>query len=248
VKTKDIAYDADGAHMIGYFAVDDGRPGKRPGVLIAHSGPGLSEHAKGRARALAELGYAAFAMDYHGGGVLLAAGDDIYARINAYMANGGIRLRAQAALDVLSSQQETDVGQLAAIGYCFGGTTVLELARSGAPLAAVVGFHSGLDTRRPEDARNVKGKILVCLGSEDPIIPPEQRLAFEREMREGGVDWQMHLFGGAEHSFTDPGIDALAKAAGMSGMRYHQPSDERSWRLMRDMFVEVFGPEAQGTR
>ena len=243
MKTKDIAYEADGARMIGYFAVDETRTGKRPGVLIAHSGPGLSEHAKERARILAGLGYAAFAMDYHGGGEMLTAGDDIYARINRYMEAGGIRLRAQAALDVLATQPETDAGKLAAIGYCFGGTTVLELARSGAPVAAVVGFHSGLETRRPDDAANIKARILVCLGSEDPIIPPQQRAEFEREMTAGGVDWQMHVFGGAQHSFTDPGIDAMAKAAGMSGMSYHRPSDERSWRLMRDMFVEVFGPE-----
>lgn len=244
MRIEDIAYEADGAHMIGYFAVDDARPGKRPGVLIAHSGPGLGDHAKERARVLAELGYAAFAMDYHGGGAKLGAGDDIIGRLAVYMAEGGIRLRAQAALDVLSAQPETDPGRLAAIGYCFGGTTVLELARSGAPLAAVVGFHSGLETHRPQDAANIKGKILVCLGSQDPIIPPQQRADFEVEMRAGGVDWQMHLFGGAQHSFTDPGIDALVKAAGMSGMSYHRPSDERSWRLMRDLFVEVFGPEA----
>lgn len=242
--TRDIAYDADGAHMIGYLAVEESHARRRPGVLIAHSGPGLGDHAKGRARALAELGYVAFAMDYHGGGVALPPGEDIMARIAVYMDSGGIRLRAQAALEVLSAQPQTDAQRLAAIGYCFGGTAVLELARSGAPLAAVVGFHSGLQTHRPQDARNIKGKILVCLGSEDPIIPPEQRSQFEHEMRMGYVDWQMHVFGGARHSFTDPGIDALAQAAGMDGLRYHQPSDERSWRLMRNLLIEVFGAEA----
>jgi dienelactone hydrolase len=242
MKTRDIGYEGDGTHMVGYYAADDSWTGKRPGVLIAPSGPGLGDHAKSRARALAELGYAAFAMDYHGGGKLLPAGTDIVAVIRSYMVNGAIRVRARAALDVLTSQPETDTTQLAAMGYCFGGTTALELARDGAPLAAVVGFHSGLETPRPQDASNIKGKVLVCIGSEDPIIPPEQRLAFEQEMRAGGVDWQMHIHGGAAHSFTDPAVDARARAAGLSGMRYHRESDERSWQLMRAMFVEVFGP------
>lgn len=243
MKILDIDYEADGIRMVGYYAVAGSGTTKRPGVLIAPSGPGLGDHAKGRARALAELGYAAFAMDYHGGGRLLPPGTDIFAVIRSYMVDGAIRVRARAALDVLSSQLETDATQLAAIGYCFGGTTALELARAGAPLAATVGFHSGLETPRPEDASHIKGKVLVCIGSEDPFIPPEQRLAFEQEMRAGGVDWQMHLHGGAAHSFTDPAIDALAREAGLGGMRYDRASDERSWQLMRALFVEVFGPE-----
>jgi dienelactone hydrolase len=242
LRIQTIAYEADGARMIGYFAVDGARPQRRPGVLIAHSGPGLGEHAKGRARKVAALGYAVFAMDYHGGGITLPPGEEVRVRISQYLATGGIRVRARAALGVLTAQPETDPDQLAAIGYCFGGTTVLELARDGAPLKAVFGFHSGLETPRPQDAANIVGKVVVCLGSEDPIIPPQQRLAFEEEMRAGGVDWQLHLCGGARHSFTDPGIDAIANDAGIDALRYHRPSDERSWRLMLDLLTETFGP------
>ena len=129
----------------------------------------------------------------------------------------------------------TDPDRLAAIGYCFGGTMSLELARSGAPLAAVVGFHSGLATPHPEDAANITGKVLVCIGADDPIIPPEQRLGFEDEMRAAGVDWQMHVYGGAVHSFTNPTADGSNPA-----IRYDQHADERSWLAMQGLFAEVF--------
>ena len=119
----------------------------------------------------------------------------------------GIRARATAALDVLKSQKEVDATRLAAIGYCFGGTTALELGRCGADVKSIVGFHSGLVTTRIEDARNIKGKVLVCIGAEDPIIPPEQRAAFETEMKTGGCDWRLQLYGGAGHSFTNTDID-----------------------------------------
>src|SRR5262245_7280722 len=149
-----------------------------------------------------------------------------------------IRALAQAGLDVLLAQPETDPDRLAAIGFCFGGTMVLELARSGADLKAVVGFHSGLATSRPEDARNIRGSVLVCIGAEDPIVPAEQRRAFEEEMRAAGVDWRMHLHGGAKHSFTNE----RAGQFGMPGIEFHQPTDERSWRAMIDLFDETLGP------
>ncbi len=124
---------------------------------------------------------------------------------------------------------------MAAIGYCFGGTLSLELARSGAPLGAVVGFHSGLATTRPEDASAITGKVLVCIGADDPIIPPEQRADFEAEMRAAGVDWQMHLYGGAVHSFTNPAADGS-----MPAIKYDAAADARSWQAMLDLFAEVF--------
>src|SRR5262249_30882051 len=135
-------------------------------------------------------------------------------------------------------QAETDGAKLAGIGYCFGGTTVLELARSGADVKATVGFHSGLATARPGDATQIKGKVLAQIGTEDPIIPPEQRLAFEAEMRAGGVDWGMVRYGGAGHAFTNPDVNALGRA----GFAYDKDADERSWRAMLDLFAEVFGP------
>jgi dienelactone hydrolase len=241
MKTLDIEYHADGARLVGYLAIDDSKAGKRPGVLIAPEGGGLVDLTKSIARRLAEAGYAAFAMDYYGDGKPLADRNEVMPRINAFMAEPStIRARASEALRVLASQAETDPDRLGAIGYCFGGTTVLELARSGADVKAVVGFHSGLGTTRPAQAGAVRAKILTCIGFHDPIIPADQRLAFEKEMDAAGVDWRMNVYGGAGHSFTNPNVGAL----GMPGFDYHEPTDRRSWAAMLDFFDEVFGPAA----
>ncbi|WP_394764523.1 dienelactone hydrolase family protein [Phenylobacterium sp.] len=239
MRTEDIEYHADGARLVGYLAVEDTRSGQRPGVLIAPEGGGLVDLTKSIARRLAEAGYVAFAMDYYGDGQPLADMSQAMPRIMAFMAEPlTIRARAAEALAVLARQPETDAGRLAAIGYCFGGTTVLELARGGADLKAVVGFHSGLGTARPQDAKAIKAKVLTCIGYRDPIIPADQRLAFETEMNEGGVDWRMNLYGQAGHSFTNPGVGAM----GREGFEYHQPTDRRSWAAMIDLFDETLGP------
>jgi dienelactone hydrolase len=236
MKTEDIEYHADGARLVGYLAVDETKAGRRPGVLVAPEGGGLVELTKSIARRLAKAGYAAFAMDYYGDGQPLADLSQAMPRIMAFMAEPStIRARATAALAVLAGRPETDPGRLAAIGYCFGGTTVLELARGGANLKAVVGFHSGLSTARPQDARNIKAKVLTCIGADDPIIPPDQRQAFEKEMTDGGVDWRMNVYGGAGHSFTNPDVGALGRA----GFEYHAETDRRSWRAMLDLFGET---------
>jgi dienelactone hydrolase len=148
------------------------------------------------------------------------------------------RMRAlgQAGLDVLRAEPTTDPTKVAAIGYCFGGALMLELARTGADLKAVVGFHAGLHTTRPEDSANIVGTVLVCVGSEDPYVTAEDRAGFEAEMRAAEVDWSMHVYGGVEHSFTNP----HAEDAGLPGLRYHQPSAERSWRAMLELFDEAF--------
>jgi dienelactone hydrolase len=236
MRTQDIAYDADGAHMIGQYVVDDSTSTRRAGVLVCHEGPGLTEHTKKIAARLAGLGYAAFAMDYHGGGKPLTDPAEMRLRIGAWMADStGIRARATAALDVLRAQKEVDPARLAAIGYCFGGTTSLELGRAGRDLKAIVGFHSGLGTARPQDAANIKGKVLVNIGADDPIIPPEQRLDFEKEMKAAGVDWRLYLYGGAGHSFTNPAADSR----GMKGFFYHEATDRRSWNAMIELFDET---------
>lgn len=237
--SKEIAYSADGADMIGTLCVDDAVSGKRPGVLVCHEGPGLNDHAKRSARRLAELGYIAFAMDYHGGGKPLDDLSKTMAVLGPWMQDPtGIRLRATAALDVLKSQPQTDTSRLAAIGYCFGGTTALELARMGTDLRGVVGFHSGLGTGKPAQKGAVKAKVLVQIGRDDPIIPPEQRIAFETEMTDAGADWEMIVYGNAGHSFTNPDVNAL----GRPGFVYDRSADERSWRAMVDFFGETLGP------
>ncbi|OYV40612.1 MAG: hypothetical protein B7Z81_01880 [Acidocella sp. 20-61-6] len=150
-----------------------------------------------------------------------------------------IRARAQGGLDTLLARPEVDASRIAAIGFCFGGTMALELARAGADLAGSVGFHSGLATKAPEDARNIKGKVLVCLGADDPGIDAAQRAAFEAEMRAAKVDWQMQLYGGVVHSFTNPAADRLGKP---DFVRYDARADARSWASMNAFFGEIFGP------
>jgi dienelactone hydrolase len=236
VTTRDIEYTADGSTMIGRLALPDGE-GERAAVLIAHEGLGLDDYQKSRAERFARLGYVAFALDYHGDGKPLADMDEMRTRLGVlWETPERTRALAGAGLDVLLAEPRTDASKVAAIGYCFGGALVLELARGGADLKAIVGFHPRLATVRPQDAANITGKVLVCLGTEDPLIRVEERLAFEDEMRAGGVDWRMNLYGGAAHSFTHPGVDLVD----LPGLKYHQPSDERSWRAMLDLLDEAF--------
>jgi dienelactone hydrolase len=234
--TTDIDYTVDGSVMIGRLVLPEGDD-RRPAVLIAHEGGGLDEYQKSRAERFAELGYVAFALDYHGHGKPLASQADMAARCRAlWLEPERIRALAGAGLDVLLAEPQADASRVAAVGYCFGGALVLELTRGGADVKAVVGFHPRLATRRPDDAANIRGKVLVCVGTEDPLVSVEERLAFEDEMRAGGVDWRMNLYGGAKHSFTRPG----AELEGRPGVEYHQASDQRSWRAMLDLFDEVF--------
>jgi len=238
VITRDIEYSVGGVRYVGAFFADDAVSGKRPGVLVAPEGGGLVDLTKSIARRLAQAGFAAFAMDYYGEGKPLGDMNEVMARLGPWMADPtGIREIATAALGVLTSQPQTDSDRLAATGYCFGGTTALELGRSGAPLKAIVGFHSGLGTARPGDASAIKAKVLVNIGVDDPIIPPDQRAAFEKEMTSAGVDWRMILYGGVGHSFTNPGVGALGRA----GFAYDVAADRRSWAAMMDLFGEVFG-------
>lgn len=241
VAQTDVAYEVDDTTMVGRLARPDG-DGRRPGVLIAHEGNGLDDVQKERPARLAELGYVAFALDYHGGGKPLEDRAAINARLQA-LGDDPERTRriARAGLDVLLKEHPTKV---AAVGYCFGGTLVLELARSGAELAAIVGFHPGLSTIRPEDSVNIRGPVLMCVGADDPLVPLEQRVAFEAEMRAAGVDWRMNIYGGAKHSFTHP---RSTDFAGLPGLEYHARTDARSWRAMLDLFDEVFSPDTMAT-
>jgi dienelactone hydrolase len=234
--TQDIEYRVGGKRFAGYLA--DGSNGRKTaGVLVAHEGGGMTEHPKERARMLAELGYVAFAMD--------TFGEPITSREQAMsvitsLSNdlATLRTRARTALDLLKSQPNVDAKRTAAIGFCFGGTTVLELARSGADVGCIVGFHAGLATIAPHDAKNIRCKVMVCLGTDDPIIPREQRDAFVDEMRAGGVDYQMLLYGNAGHSFTNREVDAM----NLPGFKYDAETDRRSWRAMRNFFDDVIGP------
>lgn len=237
-----LSYEADGLRMESHLFVDGGRDGVGPGILVFPEAFGLGEHAKTKARRLAELGYVALACDLHGEGRLKTDRDEMMADLGALrQAPERIRARAKGGYDALLGRAEVDPAKVASIGFCFGGTMSLELARGGNALSGVVGFHSGLGTTRPEDAKNITAKILVLLGADDPGIPAEQRDSFEAEMRAAKVDWQMKLYGGVVHSFTNPEADAM----GMPDFaRYDAVADRRSWSEMLAFFDEIFGKAA----
>jgi dienelactone hydrolase len=235
VVTKTVEYRQDGTVMQGFLAYDDGLKGKRPGVLVVHEWWGLNDFAREKAQQLAGLGYVALAADMYGGGVTTKDREEA-ARLAALRNNPALlRARAQAALEVLAADPRVDPKRLAAIGFCFGGTTVLELAYSGADLAGVVSFHGGLPRPHPGDLTRLKAKILVLHGADDPHVPAADLAAFEQAMRQAGADWQMVFFGGAVHGFTNP-------AAGdnkTSGVAYDARAARRSWRCMREFFREI---------
>jgi dienelactone hydrolase len=238
MQSETLIYDADGLSMKSRLFVPAGS-GPRPGVLVFPEAFGLGAHAISRAERLAELGYVALACDLHGDGRVVDDLPEAIGLLQPMMADPShTRARARAGLQALLARSEVDAGRIAAIGFCFGGTMALELARSGADVKAVVGFHSGLGTAAPKtDAGAITGRVLVCIGADDPMIPPEQRATFENEMRDGGVDWQMHLYGGTVHSFTN----TEAGARGMpEAIRYDAAADARSWASMRALFNEAF--------
>jgi dienelactone hydrolase len=238
MRSESIEYHAEGQRFSGYFAVDDKRSGKRPGVLIGPEASGLNDINKDRARQLAELGYAAFAIDFVGDGKVLSDMQASMALVTRFRETPeAIRTITLAALAALRARAEVDASKIAAIGYCFGGTAVLELARSGADVACTVGFHSALATKRPEDAKHIKGKVLACIGADDPIVPAEQRAAFEQEMRAAKVDWRLYVMGGQVHGFMNPAADSFKHPA----LAYSKSTHERSWHAMRQLFDETFG-------
>ena len=238
VKTEKVVYTFEGDKFAGYLAYDDSIKGPRPGILVVHEWWGINDYIKRRIGQLASLGYVAFAADMYGEG--FSTKDPKEAGSMAGKLRNGdrilLRKRANAGLSVLMNNPMTDKNRVAAIGYCFGGTTVLELARNGAGIAGVVGFHGVLDTPNPDDARNIKAHILVLNGADDPNVPASQILAFQDEMRKAGVDWQMISYGGAVHSFTNPdsGNDPSKGAA------YNKKADMRSWEHMKIFFAEIF--------
>ena len=234
--TEPIEYKHGDVVLEGYLAYDDSTQDKRPGVLVVHEWTGHNPYVRKRAEQLAGLGYVAFALDMYGKGVQAKDAKEAAQLASTYKNDRKLmRARANAGLDVLRKQPLVDTERLAAIGYCFGGTTVLELARGGADLAGVVSFHGDLATPTPEDARNIKGKVLALHGADDPFVPPAVVAAFEEEMRKGAVDWQLVKYGGAVHSFTNPG----AGNDNSRGAAYNEKADHRSWEAMKVSFAEI---------
>ncbi len=239
VQTRTIEYQQGDAVLEGFLAFDSEGTPKKPGVLIVHEWTGLGTHAKNRAVQLAKLGYVAFAADIYGKGIRPANPKDAAATAGIYKNNRSLmRERVKAALTELRLQQGVDTTRIAAIGYCFGGTTVLELARSGADVKGIVSFHGGLDTPNLQEAKNIRAKVLVLHGADDPRVPPEQVKVFEDEMRNAEVDWQLVKYSKAVHSFTNPD----AGNDNSRGAAYNAVADRRSWVEMNSFFKEIFQP------
>ena len=234
-----LPYQADGLAMRSQLFFEPASA-PRAGVLVFPEAFGLGEHAISRAERLAALGYVALACDLHGEGRVVDDLQEALGLLEPLFADPSrTRARAIGGLQALTARSEVDPARTAAIGFCFGGTMSLELARSGADLRAVVGFHSGLATAAPKtDAKAIKARILVCIGADDPMIPPEQRATFEAEMRDAGVDWQMHLYGNTVHSFTN---QEAAKRNMPNAIRYSAEADTRSWASLQELFSETLG-------
>ena len=233
-----LRYAANGLNLESVLYFDETKTGKRPAVLLFPEGFGLSPHAKEKARRLAELGYVVLASDLYGESKTVSTLDEVMAFVGALTSDSHkIRGFAQAGLKALIKRPEVDEGRIAAIGYCIGGTVALELARGGAEVKGAAGFHSGLGTLRPEDAKDIKGKVLVCIGADDPIIGPDSRQAFIEEMTAGKVDWQLHLYGGVVHSFTNKEADSRGQP---DVLRYSENADRRSFKSLVDFLGEVF--------
>ena len=236
VVSKPVEYNHEGTRLEGYLAYDDATKDKRPGVLVVHEWWGLNDYVRTRVDNLARLGYVAFALDMYGKGIWTK--DPKKAReLSGHLRGKPIlRQRARAGLEILKKNDRVDPARIAAIGYCFGGTTVLELAYSGADVAGVVSFHGGLTAAEPDDVNRIKAKFLICHGADDGFISQEAIQTFQDGMRKSGADWQMIFYGGAVHSFTNPGADR----AGVKGVAYNKKADERSWKHMQGFFEEIF--------
>jgi dienelactone hydrolase len=236
IRTETIEYKQGDTVLEGYLAYDSSITGKRPGVLVVHQWKGLTDYEKRRAEMLAKLGYIAFALDIYGKGIRPKSSQEAGAQAGKYKSNRDLlRARAQAGLAVLEKNELTDPKRVAAIGYCFGGTTVIELARSGADIAGVVSFHGGLDSPHPEDGRNIKCKVLALQGADDPFVSAKDLAAFEDEMRQAKVDWELVKYGGAVHSFTEKEVGNDPS----KGAAYNENADRRSWEAMNQLFAEI---------
>jgi dienelactone hydrolase len=229
VQGKTVEYNAQGVVMKGYRAYDENIKGKRPGVLIVHEWWGLNEYARKRARMLAELGYSALAVDMFGEGKQAMHPDDAGKFSSELMKNFDVaKARFMAAMDFLKQQPTADPARIAAIGYCFGGGVVLNLAREGIDLRGVASFHGSLKGVKPAQPGVVKAKILVLHGADDKFVTPEQIEAFKQEMKAAGADFRFISYPGALHSFTNPEATELGKKFNMP-IAYHAQADKESW-------------------
>jgi dienelactone hydrolase len=236
IQSKSIEYKQGDTTLEGVLVWDDAVKGARPGVLVVHQWLGLTDYEKHRAEMLAQLGYVAFCADIYGKDVHPKDTTEAGALAGKYKGDRTLlRARVNAGLEELKKSNLVDTSRIAAIGYCFGGTTVIELARSGADIKGVVSFHGGLDSPTPADGKNIKTKVLALAGADDPFQKAEDLTAFESEMRDAKVDWQIVFYGDAVHSFTQPDPGFVN-----AGAKYNERADKRSWAEMKTFFGEIF--------
>jgi dienelactone hydrolase len=232
-QSKTVIYKVGNQEFEGYLSGN----GKKGAVLVVHNWLGLTAETKSKADALAKLGYTAFAADIFGKGVRPKDSTEAKTETAQYYSNRQLlRDRVNAGLGELLKIAGKSQKNIAAIGYCFGGTSVIELGRSGADIKALVSFHGGLDSPKPEDGKNIKAKVLALHGADDPFVTAENLTKFEDEMRINHIDWQLLKFGGAVHSFTDKGAGNDASR----GAAYNESADKRSWAAMKSLLAEIF--------
>jgi len=237
VVSRTIPYKDNGTSLTGYLAYDDAISGKRPAVLVVHEWWGLNDYARHRAEKLAKLGYVAFALDMYGTGKVTdhpKQAGEWSKEISQNISNW--QQRAEAGLKVLKSQPQTDPNRIAAVGYCFGGGTVQQLAYAGVGLKGVVSFHGSLQEPPADVTKKTDTKLLICHGGDDPFAPPDKFEAYLKAMAASGLDYEINIYGGAKHSFTNPD----AAKHNMAALAYSPSADRRSWEAMRAFFGEIF--------
>jgi dienelactone hydrolase len=239
IQTQEIQYTVDGQKFIGWLAWDSASKEKHPGVLVVHEWWGHNDYARHRAEMLAELGYTALAVDMFGDGKQAGHPDEAMAFVQQALANAeGAKARFEKALAIVQNHPTVDPTKTAAIGYCFGGSVVLEMARGGVDLDGVVSFHGGLGTEHPADS-SMKSRILVCTGADDPMVPDEAIAAFDEEMKAAGAQYEIIGYPGAKHAFTNPAADSLGKRFELP-LAYHAQADTASWDSAKAFLSDLF--------
>lgn len=242
VQSKAVTYKDGDATLTGHLYWDDAIKGKRPGVMVIHEWWGLNDYAKSRAEQLAGMGYVAFAADMYGDHKVTTHAPDAKGWMMQITGNiDAWQRRAAAGLAQLKASKLVDGGKLAAIGYCFGGATVAQMAYAGQPVRGVVSFHGSLPPASAEQVMAMeeakhKPRVLVAHGDADPFIPADRIAAFKSALTEAGVDWEMDVYAGAKHGFTNPGAGSF----GMEALAYDERADKRSWARMQAFFREIF--------
>ncbi len=240
IEGSNVSYTAGGKKMIGYLAYDAAIQGRRPGVLVVHEWWGLNDYARMRARMLAELGYTALALDMYGGDKVATHPEDAQKFSSALMKNFDLaKERFLAGMAFLKKQPTVDPSRVAAIGYCFGGGIVLNMARQGVDLKGVASFHGNLTAIKPAQPGAIKAKILVLHGGADKFSSPEQIEAFKKEMTAAGANFRFITYPGALHSFTNPEADALGKKFNMP-IGYNAQADKESWDELKKFLKAIF--------